>query len=48
MKVPDAFRYACRMDSIVVTGGAGFIGSNFVRLALESTPDRVVVVDKLT
>ncbi|MDL2716842.1 MAG: dTDP-glucose 4,6-dehydratase [Acidobacteriota bacterium] len=36
------------MDSIVVTGGAGFIGSNFVRLALEDTPDRVVVVDKLT
>jgi dTDP-glucose 4,6-dehydratase len=36
------------MDSIVVTGGAGFIGSNFVRLALADTPDRVVVVDKLT
>ena len=36
------------MDSIVVTGGAGFIGSNFVRLALADTSDRVVVVDKLT
>ena len=36
------------MESIVVTGGAGFIGSNFVRLALAATPDRVVVVDKLT
>jgi dTDP-glucose 4,6-dehydratase len=36
------------VDSIVVTGGAGFIGSNFVRLALAETPDRVVVVDKLT
>jgi dTDP-glucose 4,6-dehydratase len=36
------------MESIVVTGGAGFIGSNFVRLALSGTPDRVVVVDKLT
>jgi dTDP-glucose 4,6-dehydratase len=36
------------MESIVVTGGAGFIGSNFVRLALRETPDRVVVVDKLT
>jgi len=36
------------MESIVVTGGAGFIGSNFVRLALADTPDRVVVVDKLT
>jgi dTDP-glucose 4,6-dehydratase len=36
------------MESIVVTGGAGFIGSNFVRLALAETPDRIVVVDKLT
>ena len=36
------------MDSIVVTGGAGFIGSNFVRLALRETSGRVVVVDKLT
>jgi dTDP-glucose 4,6-dehydratase len=36
------------MESIVVTGGAGFIGSNFVRLALAEKPDRVVVVDKLT
>ncbi len=33
---------------MLVTGGAGFIGSNFVRLALAETPDRVVVVDKLT
>jgi len=31
-----------------VTGGAGFIGSNFVRHALAETPDRIVVVDKLT
>ncbi|MEO8054228.1 MAG: dTDP-glucose 4,6-dehydratase [Acidobacteriota bacterium] len=36
------------MDSILVTGGAGFIGSNFVRLALKEAPGRVVVVDKLT
>ena len=36
------------MDALVITGGAGFIGSNFVRLALAETPDRVVVVDKLT
>ncbi len=36
------------MDSILVTGGAGFIGSNFVRLALKETSGRVVVVDKLT
>jgi len=34
---------------IVVTGGAGFIGSNFVRLVLRRHPgDEVVVLDKLT
>lgn len=33
----------------LVTGGAGFIGSNFVRWALTQRPDlRVVVLDKLT
>ncbi len=32
----------------IVTGGAGFIGSNFVRLALEKSDARIVVVDKLT
>ncbi len=31
-----------------MTGGAGFIGSNFVRMALAHTDDRIVVVDKLT
>jgi dTDP-glucose 4,6-dehydratase len=36
------------MDCILVTGGAGFIGSNFVRLALERTSARIVVVDQLT
>ena len=35
--------------NIVVTGGAGFIGSNFVRYWLEAHPDdRVTVVDALT
>jgi len=34
---------------IVVTGGAGFIGSNFVRHILrEHADDRIVVLDKLT
>ncbi|MEX0620085.1 MAG: dTDP-glucose 4,6-dehydratase [Solirubrobacterales bacterium] len=34
---------------LLVTGGAGFIGSSFVRNRLESRPnDRVVVLDKLT
>jgi dTDP-glucose 4,6-dehydratase len=32
----------------IVTGGAGFIGSNFVRLALAKTDARLLVVDKLT
>ncbi|MFN8640581.1 MAG: dTDP-glucose 4,6-dehydratase [Candidatus Binatia bacterium] len=36
------------METIIVTGGAGFIGSNFVRLALAETEARVVVIDKLT
>jgi dTDP-glucose 4,6-dehydratase len=36
------------VNTWIVTGGAGFIGSNFVRAALESSDARVVVVDKLT
>jgi len=36
------------MPVILVTGGAGFIGSNLVRHVLANTPDRLVVLDKLT
>ncbi len=36
------------MDTIVVTGGAGFIGSGFVRHALAHTDARIVVLDALT
>jgi dTDP-glucose 4,6-dehydratase len=36
------------MTSIVVTGGAGFIGSNFVRMLMRRRGERVVVLDKLT
>src|SRR5262245_7736704 len=33
---------------IIVTGGAGFIGSAVVRHLIEHTTDEVLVVDKLT
>ena len=37
------------MRTIIVTGGAGFIGFNFVRELLAAEPDtQVVVLDKLT
>jgi dTDP-glucose 4,6-dehydratase len=37
------------MEKLLVTGGAGFIGSNFVRHMLEKYPQyRLVVFDKLT
>jgi dTDP-glucose 4,6-dehydratase len=37
------------MAEVLVTGGAGFIGSNFVRFALANHPDwRVTTLDKLT
>ncbi|MBM6608570.1 dTDP-glucose 4,6-dehydratase [Enterobacteriaceae bacterium RIT814] len=36
------------MRRILVTGGAGFIGSAVVRHIIQSTQDAVVVVDKLT
>ena len=36
------------MATLLVTGGAGFIGSNFVQYVLDHTADRLVVVDKLT
>ncbi|MCX6111822.1 MAG: GDP-mannose 4,6-dehydratase, partial [Proteobacteria bacterium] len=37
------------MKSILVTGGAGFIGSNFIPYFIEKYPDYMVVnLDKLT
>src|SRR5438094_592572 len=36
------------MSTLLITGGAGFIGSNLVHYALAHTGDRLVIVDKLT
>ncbi len=36
------------MERLLVTGGAGFIGANFVRHVVEHTDARVTVLDKLT
>lgn len=36
------------MRNLLVTGGAGFIGSNFVHHVIEHTDDHVTVLDKLT
>ncbi len=39
-----------KLDNVLVTGGAGFIGSNFIRYLFENTPfrGRVINLDKLT
>ena len=37
-----------RLSTWIVTGGAGFIGSNFVRQAFATTSNRLVVFDSLT
>src|SRR6476620_9543652 len=36
------------MPTILITGGAGFIGSNLVQHVLDHTDHRIIVVDKLT
>ncbi|RNL37235.1 NAD-dependent epimerase/dehydratase family protein, partial [Paraeggerthella hongkongensis] len=38
-----------QFNRILVTGGAGFIGSNFVHWVVENRPEaRVIVLDALT
>lgn len=36
------------MGHLLVTGGAGFIGANFVHHVLENTEHSMIVLDKLT
>jgi dTDP-glucose 4,6-dehydratase len=36
------------VDTWLITGGAGFIGCNFVRLALSGSAARIVILDSLT
>jgi dTDP-glucose 4,6-dehydratase len=36
------------MSTLIITGGAGFIGANLVHHVHDHTADRIVVVDKLT
>ena len=35
-------------NKVLITGGAGFIGSNYVTYVLENTTDEIFVLDKLT
>ncbi len=42
------YRISNHMNRIIVTGGAGFIGSEVARHNINDSPDAVCVVDKLT
>lgn len=37
-----------KKDKVLITGGAGFIGSNYVQYIIETTSEEVFVLDKLT
>jgi dTDP-glucose 4,6-dehydratase len=44
----SAHRRVTAVERTLVTGGAGFIGSNYVRFLLRETDSAVTVLDKLT
>ena len=45
---PEGRRLSSRAVKLLITGGAGFIGSNYVRWVLANTDDEVTVYDALT
>jgi dTDP-glucose 4,6-dehydratase len=47
-RLGSAYTSDVSQDTIVITGGAGFIGTNLVNYALQHTADAIVVVDKMT
>jgi dTDP-glucose 4,6-dehydratase len=49
-ELPHSKKYGkgCPMETILVTGGAGFIGSCFVRQCIDERTVRIVNLDKLT
>lgn len=48
MAVGKRGRQNLMQSTILVTGGAGFIGSNFVLDWLQHEPDRIINLDRLT
>jgi len=44
----EVFWCMSERDTIIITGGAGFIGANFVRFMLAHSDASLVIVDKLT
>lgn len=45
MDLEDDYNFL--VGKLLVTGGAGFIGSNFVHLVMDNTDDTVIVLDKM-